>query len=82
MGGRCEKDAQATYHAQYLKTSQRILLFIPGISAPPLAKVAQSRHDKSSLVEAVVNPSSNLKGIALMRAKQGEVGERLAYHFN
>lgn len=38
-----------------------IVLSIPGISVPPLAKVSKSRHDKSSLVEAVINPSSNLK---------------------
>lgn len=62
--GSCENDTQATYHAQYLKRRQRILLSIPGMSAPPLAKVTKSRHDKSSLVETVVNPSSNLKGIA------------------
>ena len=33
-------------------------------NAPPFAKVTKSRHDKSSLVETVVDPSSYLKGIA------------------
>lgn len=39
------------------------LMSITSMGVPPLAKVTQSGDNISSLVETVVNPSSNLKGI-------------------